>query len=295
MLQQLLEQGAQFPGNRHWTFPVPGVHVCDFSCELPDGMPTKLEPEYFEILFCQSGILKIDWEEGRRIHVGEGDILLLSDATPIPSFHFPEGRLQGTLVAVDGPAARGSLVQLCALLGGVEWNLHQVFRLMKTNRGCVRIHGGAWSEAFFTNQAALPAGERGQYCTLKAVELLYLLHRGGFRLPEEPYDSDYYQDDTIRQIHSYICGHLAEDLSIRRLSEEFHISPTILKTYFRKNYGKPIHRYISDCRMQRAAELLTTTPLSVAQIASEVGYSSVGQFGAMFKQRYHLSPAQYRK
>ena len=56
-----------------------------------------------------------------------------------------------------------------------------------------------------------------------------------------------------------------------------------------------IHQYLLEQRMAQAAELLTTTTQSVLQISTAVGYSSVSQFGIAFKQRYHMSPSQFRR
>ncbi len=47
--------------------------------------------------------------------------------------------------------------------------------------------------------------------------------------------------------------------------------------------------------MERAAELLHTTELSLEGVAKAVGYSSVSQFIAAFRQQYGLTPGQYRK
>jgi AraC-like DNA-binding protein len=111
--------------------------------------------------------------------------------------------------------------------------------------------------------------------------------------PEAQY-SDHYHTALVHQVASYIHEHLAEPLSIDSLARQFHLSPTGLKASFHQLYGKPLHQYISQCRMERAAELLRTTDFPVAQIAALVGYSSVSQFGAVFKKFWQFSPAQYR-
>jgi AraC-like DNA-binding protein len=47
--------------------------------------------------------------------------------------------------------------------------------------------------------------------------------------------------------------------------------------------------------MERATELLTSTALTVAQVAVAVGYGSTSHFNAAFQKQYHCTPAQYRK
>ena len=47
--------------------------------------------------------------------------------------------------------------------------------------------------------------------------------------------------------------------------------------------------------IERAAELLHTSGLSLETVAQAVGYSSVSQFAAAFRQQYGVTPGQYRK
>lgn len=297
MVKTILKQEAQRPEDASWTSVSDSLHVCGFDCGLEGAVLPEAGSLGYEILFCQNGAMQIRMADGGSLWLRKREVLLVSAASQAQSLHFSGGRFQGVLVAVDVPATEDGLAELCGLLGGLRLDMSQVAALMETRRGLAHIGGQAWSESVFSALAGIPAGERERYCALKAVELLYLLCCGGLRLSQMPsvYYQDRYQRDAIQQVNAYIHGHLAENLSIENLARRFRISPTVLKTCFCQTYGKPLHRYISTCRMERAAELLNTTALPVIQIASEVGYSSVSQFGAVFKQKYYLTPAQYRR
>ena len=47
--------------------------------------------------------------------------------------------------------------------------------------------------------------------------------------------------------------------------------------------------------MKKAAELLTSTRLSVAEIAELVGYMNQSKFASVFKKQFGLSPLEYRR
>ena len=47
--------------------------------------------------------------------------------------------------------------------------------------------------------------------------------------------------------------------------------------------------------MERAAELLTGTGLTIAEIAAQVGYDSQSKFSAAFRSQYGVLPKEYRK
>ena len=96
-------------------------------------------------------------------------------------------------------------------------------------------------------------------------------------------------------VQEYMVSHLSDPLTINQLSARFRISPTALKDIFRQTYGRPIHQYLLEKRVQHAAELLHRSPLSIVDIAAAVGYNSASQFGVAFKRRYQLTPSQYRR
>ena len=84
-------------------------------------------------------------------------------------------RLQGILVETDGTGARQNLMELCARLGGPFLDGAQVKKLMLRHDGCVALKANTWSESTFTALQPLPVEQRGAYCVLKTVELVYLL------------------------------------------------------------------------------------------------------------------------
>ena len=99
----------------------------------------------------------------------------------------------------------------------------------------------------------------------------------------------------MRQVRDHMLAHLADPLTISQLAARFHISPTALKDCFRQAYGRPLHQYLLEHRVRRAAELLSESGLSIVEIASAVGYNSASQFGVAFKRRYQLTPSQFRR
>ena len=48
------------------------------------------------------------------------------------------------------------------------------------------------------------------------------------------------------------------------------------------------------CRINRAKELLVTTPLPVTEVCDRVGFKSLGSFSSLFRRLTGESPAAYR-
>ena len=103
------------------------------------------------------------------------------------------------------------------------------------------------------------------------------------------------QVDLIHEVHEYLLEHLDEKITIEALSRQFHMNPTTLKSVFKSVYGNSLASHMKEHRLERAAELLTGTGLTIAEIATQVGYDSQSKFTAAFKSRYGVLPKEYRK
>ncbi len=293
MLESLLQPntGAALSGCVRWTRPAEGVRVCDFDCALtvPPTLPAPPSLPQCEVLFCRRGGLRLTMEDGRQWFLREHEVLLLCGSA-VQHVAVADGIFGGELIVVERRAAG-------ALPHALSINVGQFKERMAPHHGCVVLHSTAWIDNFFAALQAIPEQERGDYSVHKTAELLYLIAGGSPLLSLPPADEfrDRYMADTVRRVQEYMVSHLSEPLTIDQLSARFRISPTALKDSFRQTYGRPIHQYLLEKRVQRAAELLHQSPLSIVDIAAAVGYNSASQFGVAFKRRYQLPPSQFRR
>ncbi len=103
------------------------------------------------------------------------------------------------------------------------------------------------------------------------------------------------QVNIAKKIEKIITSDLRQHHPAWELAEEFSISETSLKNYFRGVYGQNISVYLREMRMNKAGELLATTRLSVAEIAEQVGYLNQSKFASVFKKQFGVSPLEYRR
>mgnify|MGYP002863684096 CR=1 FL=1 len=103
------------------------------------------------------------------------------------------------------------------------------------------------------------------------------------------------QVELIHQVHEFLLQHMSERITIEELSRKFHINSTTLKSVFKSVYGNSIAAHIREHRLERAAELLRDTDLSILEVASAVGYDSQSRFSDAFRDAYHTLPKEYRK
>ncbi|MBG0823463.1 helix-turn-helix transcriptional regulator [Planomonospora sp. ID91781] len=81
-----------------------------------------------------------------------------------------------------------------------------------------------------------------------------------------------------------------DDLARVAMFSKFHFS-----RIFRRLTGVPPGRFLSAIRLQEAKTLLLSTPLCVADVCTQVGYSAVGTFSTRFKHSVGVAPTRYRR
>ena len=282
-------------GRGEWAQVMPGARTCRFSLrEGPVSLPLRLEPLHFEALFCLAGTVALTRRDGSVLRLGPRQVLLLTDLSGVAGAS-ADGPLEGVLVAVDAQNARESLKTICGLLGNLSLDTGRVRRWMAGRGGCAVEGPTHWSRAAFADLDRLPPGEQARWCVWKSVELLYLLSA-----PEgQPADTapalDWEVARVLAETRRYMEEHLDEPLTIPALSRRACLSATTFKEGFRRLYRLPVHAWLRQRRMERAAELLRGSSLSVLGVAQSVGYGSASQFTAAFRRQYGVTPAQYRK
>ena len=111
--------------------------------------------------------------------------------------------------------------------------------------------------------------------------------------PSAPVRSDL--RERVHAARSYLDTNLDDDVDLHTLGRAVALSPFYLSRLFRQEFGIPPHAYLSRARLERAAELLATTPMSVTQVSERVGWRSVSHFTARFRRHFGVTPSAYRR
>ena len=103
------------------------------------------------------------------------------------------------------------------------------------------------------------------------------------------------EERTITGITRYLQEHLAEEISLSVLAEQFHLNPQYISQLFKSEIGVNFLTYLTNIRMEKAKNLLLTTPLSVAEVSEQAGYGDYRVFTKVFKKNEGVTPSQYRR
>ena len=102
-------------------------------------------------------------------------------------------------------------------------------------------------------------------------------------------------EKTMFQIIGYIKEHMAEEITLQKLSEEFHLSSNYISKKFKEETGINYLSYLTRLRMDKAKTLLVSTSLSIGEISENVGFRDYRVFTKVFKEWEGMSPSHYRK
>lgn len=83
--------------------------------------------------------------------------------------------------------------------------------------------------------------------------------------------------------------------TVADLCHRLNYSRMQLSRLFKQNFGSTPHDYLLANRLLYAQNLLDNTDLSTIAIANAVGYSNLAQFNIVFKNKFGVTPGQYRK
>ncbi len=92
----------------------------------------------------------------------------------------------------------------------------------------------------------------------------------------------------------YIQEHYPEPLSIAEISGSAAVSESECLRCFREILGITPIQYVRQLRIQRAAELLKTTDLKIAEIGAACGFQEMSYFAKTFRKAKGCAPKEYR-
>ncbi|HLI32085.1 MAG TPA: helix-turn-helix transcriptional regulator [Solirubrobacteraceae bacterium] len=98
----------------------------------------------------------------------------------------------------------------------------------------------------------------------------------------------------LRRARDLIDRDYAQPLTIARIARAALMSPSQLSRQFRAAYGETPYEYLMTRRIERAMALLRGGELTVSEVATAVGWRSLGSFSARFRELVGEPPSSYR-
>ena len=181
------------------------------------------------------------------------------------------------------PLPAGDLERLAALLRGHDRSVWRASTDL--TRATERL------ERTMREQARRTTARLGLRISEVLLELLEVVE--GEREELDPYFAS--TERTVDVFLGSLRPRLSEPWTVDAMAEQCGLGRTRFIHYCRQVVNATPMDYLTGLRVERAFDLLTTTELTVAEIAVDCGFSSSQYFATVFRQHYDRSPRDARR
>ena len=286
-----------------------GVRVLPESCAPFLGQTSDIIPYHYVL----DGRLRVQTGDKAAFEVEPGEVVLFPrndwhmlggdlSLPPVPSENVVKRPIDGGLMTIclGGGGARTRIV--CGFLGGEKIEKNPVVSTLPTVLHLDVRRGAAseWIRSTFTYAAdEIATGRMGSETVLaKLSELLFVeaIRQYTEALPEGEKGwlaglKDPYVSRALALLHT----RLSAPWTVEELGREVGLSRSALSDRFNQVIGIPPMQYLTNWRIQVAAQELRNSSKSVMEVAEHVGYDSEAAFARAFKRIMEIPPATWRR
>ena len=271
----------------------PGIQVIYNDFEAAGcAWEENLDRDILEINHCREGREGSRLLSGSCLYLGEGDLSIHTMDNCAPEMSFPLRHYRGISVLINLKMAAEAPPEILSESGIDILKFKEKFC---HDGNCFIMRAKDEIEHIFSELYSVPECLQRPYLKLKVQELLLFLCMVDVSKEKQRTQYTSPQVELVKEIHKRLTANLQERPTIEELSKEYLINTATLKDTFKGIYGQPIGAYMKEYRIRQAADLLRQTQVSVAEIASQVGYENQSKFASAFRDIMKIAPAEYRK
>lgn len=270
----------------------PGITLCLVNYDI-HWIPVPKVKNYgvLQLNYCTAGRCEMNMGEDRSIYLEPGDFSI-NTKPPREAMISPVGHYGGVQLILDLPLL---LENMPSVFSDFDISIEQLKEeFCPENKSYIAKAVSSIAE-IYQKILNLPSPFIPKY-RLLIVQLLYALCHD-----EQPKDSQAMtwvtkgQRAIVQSVYHKVTNDFSVRYSIEELTEEFGISASSFKQYFKTVYGQAFSVFMRKIRMEEANRLLQHTNNQVGEIAMAVGYENQSKFAKVFKETTGESPLEYRR
>lgn len=106
--------------------------------------------------------------------------------------------------------------------------------------------------------------------------------------------------DLLQKLETLLDSYFSDEdkkgiPTVKEVADQLNVSADYLSDVLRTHTGQNTQQHIHSKLIERAKELLTTSNMTIAEIAYHLGFEYPQSFSKVFKQKTDLSPVQFRQ
>jgi two-component system, response regulator YesN len=133
-----------------------------------------------------------------------------------------------------------------------------------------------------------------QFETVSDIRSWFIQHI--FEISERLYEKSNSRDSKfIRSVIQTMKERMSENITIKDIAQHFSFSPSHIGFLIKERSGNTFNELLVQLRMEKACELLKEPGLKIYEVADQVGYRYLPYFSRQFKEKFAMTPMEYRK
>jgi len=105
---------------------------------------------------------------------------------------------------------------------------------------------------------------------------------------------DRYDKSNEEKVFSYLNNNYRTEIDFEKMARDLQISYSYIRKIVKNATGKSVLDYINSLRIHEGKRLLRQTDMTIAEIASNLGYNNVQSFNRFFKKYEGITPGEFR-
>ncbi|WP_245630376.1 helix-turn-helix domain-containing protein [Amphibacillus sediminis] len=102
-------------------------------------------------------------------------------------------------------------------------------------------------------------------------------------------------NDYGERILNYLDRHYCEEIDFEEMAEDIGISYSYMRKIIYEMTGQSLIEHLNLRRIEKAKQMLAESNLTIAQIASEVGYNNPQSLNRFFRKFEGMTPSNYKQ
>lgn len=102
-------------------------------------------------------------------------------------------------------------------------------------------------------------------------------------------------ESLIANIIEYITSNYHKNINNEKIALKFNFNPSYLNRIFRQQTGISMHKFLLNYRINTAMEMMSNHNITLEEIASLTGFSSLSHFSKTFKKITGIPPSNQRQ
>ena len=99
----------------------------------------------------------------------------------------------------------------------------------------------------------------------------------------------------LKEARDFLHDNFTESFSLETVARAAGVHPGHLSRAFREKFGCTVGEYVRRLRVEFAGRQISTTEMSLGEIAAAAGFSDQSHLNRIFKHHFNLTPVEYRK